>query len=519
MKVNEAFKPEKLYNYTPAYAGVDPLEPDEFADSGNMVCVRTSEAMIPYLITAWEIYRYAFVIKGDEAQKEHTLQQLQELLSQIMTAQPCSFYGGGGTGGGSCLPDCVEIVDNDGDGICETINIYEEVCEVPVQVNIYDGCGCGGVGMPGSGGYPPSGGELPPGGNPEEPDIPINKRTTPCDAATTVVPYILQQTEEFFLAARQRVDSGSLPVEALLDAAEQFGFEIGDTFAEVLDELSELGFQAIENLCNDVDFELRYQEAFMSVFGSDQFITKIDRPRLRQVTGGLPLFWGTVVQGTILLPRLIFSFMHRVLNLKKINLQVQFAKGTGNAALCDYLYGEIGIAPPDIDAPPETNPPDKQFDNYFLKTLFSNSQFGGSESTNNVILPAGAKPQLIIYRGSAVENGTASMTVRLINDSEAFAASPDNVHDLSVIGVEESEWLISYESGAGIRDAIENAYPQLAQVWSGYGDFRRGTLFYEEDNAQTISTDNRTFQRLKWTVTPNTDIVTCSCWIVYTIVS
>lgn len=88
-KVNPAFKPEKMYNYTPVYSGVDALAPDEFADSGNIVCIKTSESMLPYLITAWEVFRYEFVIKGDSAAKEHTLQQLQELLSQIMTAERC----------------------------------------------------------------------------------------------------------------------------------------------------------------------------------------------------------------------------------------------------------------------------------------------------------------------------------------------------------------------------------------------------------------------------------------------
>jgi hypothetical protein len=179
---------------------------------------------------------------------------------------------------------------------------------------------------------------------------------------TNVAPYILSQAAEFFSAVRQAVDSGTSIPEAVAEAFSSFypGASIPSGLADWADELSEIGFQAIENLMTDADFKLRYQTAFFQEFGEDRTITEITRARLRNVTGALPLFWGEV--SSIVLPRVIFSGFHRAINLDKVNLQLQLSKGNGDSALCEYLYGETGITPSDVPTPKP--PPSEQIFTY-----------------------------------------------------------------------------------------------------------------------------------------------------------
>lgn len=248
------------------------------------------------------------------------------------------------------LPDCIRLLDKSGNGIIDTIEICEDDCMPPVYVNIYDCCCPGGENTPKGGGE-----NTPEGGNDFQPypSPPQAQRTTACDAVTSTAPFILAQAKEFFNAVRQLVDLGSSAPEAIAEVVEFLpGASVPSGLAGWADELSEIGFQAIENFLEDVDFKLQYQEAFFNVFGVERYVTEITRDKLRQVTGGLPTFWGSpLANGTIILPKVIFSGWHRIADLDKINANLAVSRGTGQAPLCEYLYGATGITPPDIPTP------------------------------------------------------------------------------------------------------------------------------------------------------------------------
>jgi hypothetical protein len=249
------------------------------------------------------------------------------------------------------LPDCIRLLDTTGDGMIDTIEICESECDMPVTVNIYEGC-CPNGKDPG---LPSPGEKAPEGGNDFQPypSPPEAQRTTACDAVTTTAPFILAQAKEFFNAVRQLVDAGTSAPEAMAEIIEFLpGATVPSGLAGWADELSEIGFQAIENFIEDVDFKLVYQEAFFNVFGVERYVTQITRQQLREVTGGLPTFWGNpLANGTIILPKVIFGGFHRIADLGKINANLAISKGTGQPPLCEYLYGETGITPPNIPSP------------------------------------------------------------------------------------------------------------------------------------------------------------------------
>jgi hypothetical protein len=248
------------------------------------------------------------------------------------------------------LPDCIKLLDTTGNGMIDTIEICESECDMPITVNIYDCCCPDGSNAPGT-----TPGTTPEGGNDFQPypSPPQAQRTTACDAVTSTAPFILAQAKEFFNAVRQLVDAGSSAPEAMAEVIEFLPFaSVPSGLAGWADELSEIGFQAIENFLEDVDFKLVYQTAFFNVFGVDRYVTQINRDKLREVTGGLPTFWGNpLANGTIILPKVIFSGFHRIVDLTKVNANLAIARGTGQPPLCEYLYGATGITPPDIPTP------------------------------------------------------------------------------------------------------------------------------------------------------------------------
>jgi hypothetical protein len=248
------------------------------------------------------------------------------------------------------LPDCIKLLDTTGNGMIDTINICESECDMPITVNIYDCCCPDGSNAPGT-----TPGTTPEGGNDFQPypSPPQAQRTTACDAVTSTAPFILAQAKEFFNAVRQLVDAGSSAPEAMAEVIEFLPFaSVPSGLAGWADELSEIGFQAIENFLEDVDFKLVYQTAFFNVFGVDRYVTQINRDKLREVTGGLPTFWGNPLgNGTIILPKVIFSGFHRIVDLTKVNANLAIARGSGQPPLCEYLYGATGITPPDIPTP------------------------------------------------------------------------------------------------------------------------------------------------------------------------
>jgi len=110
------------------------------------------------------------------------------------------------------LPDCVELLDMDGDGIFETFNIRED-CEdsCMVTINVYEGCGCGDS-VAGSGGASGGmGGALGTGTDgalPSGQGVPASERVTVCDFVTNTVPFIAQKLEEIAGDFRQAAEAG-----------------------------------------------------------------------------------------------------------------------------------------------------------------------------------------------------------------------------------------------------------------------------------------------------------------------
>lgn len=374
--VNPAFRPQKLFNYTPVYSGVDPLDLDKYADSGEMVCIETSAAMIPYLVTAWELFRYEYVIKGNDTEKEHTLQQLQELLSQIMTAEPCQDCpdcppGGGGGGGGVQLPDCIEVMQSGNDFV---INIREDN-DCMVTINVYEqGCGCGG----GCGGCGGNGGNgLSAGGAGfaagigvgsvaswiEETDkasqITTSNIPSNCDFVTGgMVDFIMDQQKELFV---QWINSAGA-VETFIDglAALAETFSLGTITGDGVDWLTSFTVESAQNVVDiwfDTDFRLAVKTAFVKTYPDRQRWDSITRLQLLGVAQHIPyVTWaGVLPYGT----RDIWKATTLMLNINKLNSHLIRFAGECDQNDMTWLYANAGISyspPTDPGSLPPPNP-------------------------------------------------------------------------------------------------------------------------------------------------------------------
>lgn len=241
--------------------------------------------------------------------------------------------------------DCIEI-ENTGNELI--INIKE--CDMPVTVNIWDGCGCGcGCGNS-SGGSGTSGRQLLPGSNDSFTSTPdysgggIPNGITQCDFVTTTLPLVLDSLAEFVRA----VDDNSENLQGAIDAI----FELGDTatlvIGDVANSAGELatavlaaGSAAILTMMLDNDFRYEVQTAWLRAHGTDGYITEVSRQDFFDTTRYLPNFFSA--GSALVLPRVIFPILWRVLNINKVNSRLVIAQGTGQMGLCEYLFSQANL--------------------------------------------------------------------------------------------------------------------------------------------------------------------------------
>jgi len=363
--INPAIHPERLYNFTPVYNGVEPLSLDEFADSANMLCIKTSPSMLRFLLTAWELYRYDFVIQGNSTEREHTHLELLRLHEQLIMAEPCqpcpdcppSGGGGGSAGGGVQLPDCIEVVQSGNEIV---INI-QECCDMAGTINVYEGCGCGcGESSSGGGGQTFGGGSSSGGGGaggswlvePDQNMVAVPEGITQCDFVTTTMPLVMDSLTEFVRVIDDNAENLQEAVDAVIqytDTFQQLAPFLGDIGAgtgELVSGVIGAGSAALLAMLSDNDFRYEVSEAWLRAHGTDGYITQITRQDFFDVTRYLPL---TFLQpNAIVLPRLIFPLFWRILNINKINSRLIIAKNTGQDGLCQYLFAGAGLeyAPP-----------------------------------------------------------------------------------------------------------------------------------------------------------------------------
>lgn len=358
-----AYRPELMTNYSPVFHGVPGLPLEVTADGGELVCIKTNPDMIPYLVTAWELFRYDYFLRGTQDEIDHTHRELMTLLSQIMTAEPCEDCpdcpdcppaGGGGGGGGVQLPDCIEIVQSGNEFV---INIREsETCMV--TINVYEqGCGCGGdCGCGGSsgGGGSFGGGQSGGGGasgswlvEPDQTVVAVPEGITQCDFATTTMPLVLDSIKEFVQVIDDNAENLQEAVDAAAAASDTSTLWIGDIGAalgEVVSGVIAAGSAAILAMLLDNDFRLRVQTAWIRAHGADGYITSVTRQDFFDTTRYLPLVYNQLnAPGTILSPRVLFPIFWRILNINKVNSRLIIAKGTGQTGLCEYLYAEANM--------------------------------------------------------------------------------------------------------------------------------------------------------------------------------
>lgn len=374
-----AYRPELMTNYSPVFRGVPTLPLEVTADGGELVCIKTNPEMIPYLVTAWELFRYDYFLRGTQDDIAHTHRELMTLLSQIMTAEPCEDCpdcpptgGGGGGGGGVQLPDCIEIVQAGNEIV---INIREDK-DCMVTINVYEsgGCGCsgsctcggnGGISGGGSFGGGSSSGGGASGSWIEEPDKPnqIATSTIPsnCDIITGgFVDYILDQQKEFF---QQWLNAGGA-LETIIDG----GFSVpgvGTITGDGVDWLTSFTTETMQNTIDiwvDSDFRLAVKTAFVKAFPSKQSWSSITRQQLLAVAPYIPkIIWaGVLPYGT----RDIWAGVSRMMNINKLNSHLLRFVGECEQGDMTWLYANAGISytpPTDVSALPPQIPFDYEW--------------------------------------------------------------------------------------------------------------------------------------------------------------
>lgn len=284
------------------------------------------------------------------------------------------------------LPDCVELVDADGDGIYETINITQ-TCEgdcMPIIIHNYE-CGCG-DGASGTGGTSASGTTSDTGTTPALTDgqgsVPSVDRTTVCEFVTVAMPFFAQKLGEVVGDWRQLAEGGEEVTDAIAEAAtdsvessfgaipvvgDQAGGAAGivgtwlntvwDLFTDSITNLPE----NLEELMNDTDFVLRLQVEAYGVLSNSDWSGSITRSQLKSIVGRMPINWGNALQDTWVPGlRYVLLGIAQFLPLEKINLQGTFARGDGDPELCAYLANQNGQTyeePVDVGsvAPPDPN--------------------------------------------------------------------------------------------------------------------------------------------------------------------
>lgn len=333
--------PELMRRYAPAWDGIAPLPISQSADNGDMVCIETSVDMIPYLITAWEIYRFEVMFNGDATERRHTWEQMATLLSQIMLAEACEDCS-------DCPPPPTTP---------QTLFDDKETRIVKAMtgdIYIYQGCCPDDVPTPTGSSSSSSGGGSSGGSWVAESDIvqsvPTSKVITPCDVVTYLIPYIFEQGREFALWLDNNADNVSDVIDgfgALTEAVPILG-TFTSQGTDWLTDLFEAQTGGLLELFGDEDFLLRVQQAFIKAHGSRSSFTQITRDDLLAITKYLPWVW--LVSAGVAAPRIIWDGWSRVIRMGKVNERLILAQAQGNTTLCNYLYSEANMTytPPTV---------------------------------------------------------------------------------------------------------------------------------------------------------------------------
>lgn len=371
---NPAFHPERLFNYSPTYAKMEPLPLDQFADTGDIVCIKTSSVMLKYLLGAWEIFRYNHVFDGSDQERTHTHEQLLELHTQIILAETCEVCA-------SCGSEVIYKCDE------------HTICEDSMgNIIIYNGCGCGCNGDNGSG-QSFGGGQSSGGGasgswltEPEIVDSYQVENVTQCDVATTIVPYVMQQAQEFFLYAQNNANNLGDFIDGLAAATVgsfpligDFGSQGIDWITDVFDASAAGAFE----LASDSDFLLEVQVAYIRANGSNGIVSSLDRSNFLNLVQYLPNTWS--VSAGIALPKVIMDGFFRIMRMGKINTRLPLATGTAFEPLCNYLYSENNLeyTAPTAGTLPVPNPFGTSLDWYVDLTMIDSLEDIGLEIVNN----------------------------------------------------------------------------------------------------------------------------------------
>src|SRR6056297_1117240 len=108
-------------------------------------CITVNAEWFSHLLGAISALEQPDAWAGDDDERYRALQEIEKLIASVAPCEPCESQPPVIPSPPVLqLPECVEFLDCDGDGIAETINIYECQDECMVTVNIYEGCGCGG---------------------------------------------------------------------------------------------------------------------------------------------------------------------------------------------------------------------------------------------------------------------------------------------------------------------------------------------------------------------------------------
>lgn len=363
---NPAFKPEKLFNYAPTFSGLEPLADTEFADSGDMVCIETSKPMLKYLLGAWELFRYSFVIQGDDTERQHTHEQLLELHTQIMLADACEVCEPQTPCVPSTceLPDCIEITET-------SIEIDAGKCD-DMTINIYNncgcGCGCGGGGQTNADGLTGTqAGQA--GAIAAQAAIdalfstggvqPANA-ITQCDFITTSIPAIIDQMTELVRTIDDNNANLDGALEAVMAATDTLSIpqDVLDFIGETVSSVLQAGSGAILTMLLDIDFQYRVQESWARNHSDGGYITNVRYVDMLATVIWMPQTW---VEGTtILFPRVLLPLLYRLIDYNKTNARLIVAKDTANQGLCDYIFAGAGLtyeAPPDQSSFPNPSIP------------------------------------------------------------------------------------------------------------------------------------------------------------------
>jgi hypothetical protein len=251
------------------------------------------------------------------------------------------------------LPDCM-LLSGDATGNDWTLEIWNGDCMG--NILIYNGCGCG-CGDSSNGGQPFGGGSSSGSGGSGDwsilPPDSTDSAANACDTANYGVDFIFDQADEFTRALFVALDNGDTFSEAIGDAAEAIGApgEFASGFRDWVENLREIGESIITNGLDDTDLRLAAKVAWIKVFGEQTKVGSVTRDQLNTWAQTLPFFWGNPLSGQLFLPRYFFVAFVKVMNVAKFNGRLLLAEGTSTPALCEYLYSEAQVVPPQLPPP------------------------------------------------------------------------------------------------------------------------------------------------------------------------